>query len=135
MRNWGPVHGDRSAEFRSEVAAFYAGFGQPHLLRAAFDEASLYVPVTADDRVCMSRAGGVDWLCAFTSAQEFARYMVARGVSAAETYRYHILLGSRLSEWARTQLKPTGVSVDCVGAAPMAFPPELRKPVGEVARG
>ncbi|MBL1079200.1 hypothetical protein JK358_32825 [Nocardia sp. 2] len=117
--------GDGLAELRSEIAAFYAGFGQPQVLRAAFEGASLYVPVTDDDRVCTSRVGGVDWICAFTSVEEYARYMVARGVSASETYRYHTLLGARLSEWAQARLEPTGVSVDCVGAAPMAFPPSL----------
>ncbi|MEC3952903.1 hypothetical protein VMT65_07670 [Nocardia sp. CDC153] len=110
---------------RSEIAAFYAGFGQPDLLRRACDDAVLLVPLTDGGRVYTSRVRGIDWVCAFTSEEEYARYQVARGVLADETYRYQRLLGSRLVEWASARSEPTGVSIDCVGNQPVAFPPEL----------
>ncbi|QLY30102.1 hypothetical protein [Nocardia huaxiensis] len=129
--------GDGLAELRSEIAAFYAGFGQPRVLRQAFEGATLLVPLTSDDRVWTSQVGGVHWICAFTSVEEYARYMVARGVKSAETYRYHGLLGSHLASWAQACPEPTGVSIDCLGSAPMAFPPELPEAVlaEEAARG
>ncbi|MCM6774112.1 hypothetical protein NDR87_11575 [Nocardia sp. CDC159] len=116
---------------RSEIAAFYAGFGQPEALRNAFRQAALLVPVTDDDRVYVSQVGGVDWLCAFTGIEEYARYMVTRshltegGIEADREYRYHTLWGWRLLEYAESREQPTGVAVDIVGAAPMAFPPDV----------
>lgn len=117
--------GDGVAELRSEIQAFYAGFGQPELLRQAFEAAVLVVPLVEDDRVPTSPVGGIDWIPAFTSVEEYARYMVARGVSEEREYRYHTLQGALLTEYAAARTEPTGVSVDCVGAAPVAFPPQL----------
>ncbi|MFI6217711.1 SseB family protein [Nocardia brasiliensis] len=116
---------------RGEIAAFYAGFGQAEALQAAFRQAALFVPVTDDERVCTSQVGGVDWLCAFTSIEEYARYMTARGYLAEEgieadrEYRYHTLAGWRLLDYAESCKQPTGIAVDIVGSAPMAFPPEV----------
>ncbi|GAA5079408.1 MULTISPECIES: SseB family protein [Nocardia] len=123
--------GDGRAALRSEIAAFYAGFGQPDALLAAFREAALLVPVTDDERVYVSQFGGIDWLCAFTSIEEYARYMMARGyladggIDADREYRYHSLSGWRLLAYAETRDQPTGVTVDVVGSAPMAFPPDV----------
>ncbi|WP_327097059.1 SseB family protein [Nocardia vinacea] len=123
---------DRSDALRSEIAAFYAGFGQPEVLREAFLQASLLVPLIDEDRVYTSRLGGVDWVCAFTSVEEYARYMAARGVDPDQEYRYQTLFGWRLVEYAATRSEPTGVAVDITGSAPMAFPPEVTgEPVGE----
>ncbi|MFE9575342.1 hypothetical protein ACFYO1_03070 [Nocardia sp. NPDC006044] len=111
---------------RSEIAAFYSGFGQPSALRTAFTDAVLIVPLTPDDRVYVHQLGGIDWLCAFTSVEQFALYMTARGVEPEREYRYHTLLGQRILDSLITQRpRPTGVAVDIAGAAPMAFPPEL----------
>ncbi|MEV4237124.1 SseB family protein [Nocardia sp. NPDC049737] len=116
---------DPSAVLRSEIAAYYAGFGQPEMLRAAFEQALLVVPLIEQDRVFTSQVGGVDWICAFTSVEEYARYMSARGVDPDQQYRYHTLLGSRLAEYAASRAEPTGVAVDMAGTAPMAFPPNV----------
>ncbi|WP_433620942.1 SseB family protein [Nocardia sp. CA-120079] len=116
---------DGSHALRSEIAAFYAGFGQPEVLCAAFEQALLVVPLIDQDRVFTSRAGGIDWICAFTSVEAYARYMSARGVEPDQQYRYHTLLGSRLAEYAASRSEPTGVAVDMAGTAPMAFPPNV----------
>ncbi|MGK8524392.1 hypothetical protein ACRS6B_23835 [Nocardia asteroides] len=116
---------------RGEIAAFYSGFGQPEALRSAFRHAALLVPVTDDDRVYVSHLGGIDWLCAFTSLEEYARYTKARAdrtngdIAADREYRYHTLRGWRLLDYAESRDKPTGVAVDVVGSAPMAFPPDV----------
>ncbi|MGV9663747.1 hypothetical protein [Nocardia niigatensis] len=123
--------GDGLAALRSEIAAFYAGFGQPDLLRRAYDDAVLLVPLIGDDEVYTSRVRGIDWICAFTSEEEYARYMVAHGVLKDQTYHYQRLLGSRLDRWAAARPEPTGVSIDCVGAQPVAFPPKLSDEVIE----
>ncbi|MFX0578757.1 hypothetical protein [Nocardia nepalensis] len=123
---------DTSDALRSEIAAFYAGFGQPEVLREAFRQASLLVPLIDEDRLYTSRLGGVDWICAFTSVEEYAHYMAARGVDPDQEYRYQRLFGWRLAEYADTRSEPTGVTVDITGSAPMAFPPEVtEEPAGE----
>ncbi|MFE3543032.1 hypothetical protein ACFXK0_08680 [Nocardia sp. NPDC059177] len=115
-----------SARLRSEIAAFYAGFGVPSELTAAFESSALLVPLTGpQDRVFTLESGGVAWLCAFTGVEEYARFMTARGVVADESYRFHTFLGRRLREFAAGQPEPTGVAVDMLGAAPMAFPPAI----------
>ncbi|APE38796.1 hypothetical protein BOX37_27955 [Nocardia mangyaensis] len=115
-----------SARLRAEIAAFYAGFGVPGELAAAFEASALLVPLAGpEDRVFTLESGGAGWLCAFTSINEYAHFMAARGVVADQTYRFHTFLGKRLREFAAAQPEPTGVAVDMLGAAPMAFPPEL----------
>ncbi|MFF3228186.1 SseB family protein [Nocardia suismassiliense] len=116
---------------RSEIHAFYAGFGQPDALQAAFRQAALFVPVTDEERVTISHLGGIDWLCAFTSIEEYARFMMTRGylteggIEAEREYRYHTLSGWRLLDYAESRDQPTGVAVDIIGSTPMAFPPEV----------
>ncbi|WP_324197864.1 hypothetical protein [Nocardia abscessus] len=118
--------GNGCGVLRSEIAAFYAGFGQPDVLHAAFLNAVLVVGVSDDGRLIVSEFGGVDWVCAFTSGEEFARYMAARGVAQDREYRYHTLSGRRIvEEFTVRCARPTGVAVDIAGAAPMAFPPVL----------
>ncbi|GAA5067832.1 hypothetical protein [Nocardia callitridis] len=122
---------DERRTLREEIAAFYAGFGQPDALRTAFHEAPLLVPLTDDDRVSLSNVGGIDWLCAFTGIEEYAKYMTARGyllaggIQADREYRYHSLLGSQLVAYAQSRAEPTGISIDAVSSAPMAFPPDV----------
>ncbi|MGF0318535.1 hypothetical protein [Nocardia fluminea] len=115
-----------SARLRSEIAAFYAGFGVSSELSAAFESSALLVPLVGpEDRVFTLESGGLAWLCAFTGVEEYARFMSARGVVADQSYRFHTFLGQRLREFAAAQPDPTGVAVDMLGAAPMAFPPHL----------
>ncbi|GGK37168.1 hypothetical protein [Nocardia camponoti] len=111
---------------RSEIAAFYGGFGVANELVAAFDEAALLVPLLGpEDRLFTLDVGGVAWVCAFTGLTEYARFMVARGVAADDQYRFHTFLGRRLKAFADEQSVPTGVAVDMLSSAPMTFPPAV----------
>ncbi|GAA5064285.1 hypothetical protein GCM10023318_50080 [Nocardia callitridis] len=112
------------ADLRSEIRAFYAGFGQPDLLMAAFRNAALYVPLTEDDRICTHVVGGVRWIGAFTGVEELAGWLAERGVRPDGEYRYHTLLGWRLAD-CDAGAEPVGVVVDAMSAAPMAFPPKI----------
>ncbi|WP_024805796.1 hypothetical protein [Nocardia sp. BMG51109] len=114
---------DDGSALRSEVQAFYAGFGQPGLLVAALREAVLLVPVTEDDRVCTYTVGGVRWIAGFTGVGELAGWLARRGVGPEGEYRYHRLWGWRLTGYAAALPEPAGVMVDAGGAAPVAFPP------------
>ncbi|WP_460697305.1 SseB family protein [Nocardia thraciensis] len=116
---------DGLAVLRAEIAAFYAGFGQPDALVAAFRDAALLVPLTDDDRISTCEVGGVWWIAAFTSEEEFARYLARRGAASGGELRYHTLCGWRLGEYAAECEDPTGVMIDAVGPAPMAFPPMI----------
>ncbi|WP_024802994.1 SseB family protein [Nocardia sp. BMG51109] len=124
-------YNDGRDALRGEIVAFYAGFGQREALLAALRAAALLVPVSDDDRVQVSQVGGIDWLCAFTSVEEYARYTAARGrmtdggIEPDRRYSYHSLWGWRLLAYAESRDRPTGVAVDVVGAAPMAFPPNV----------
>ncbi|WP_257226092.1 hypothetical protein [Rhodococcus opacus] len=69
--------GDCSA-LLAEMDAFRQGFGQPALLTGALRSALLLIPLTNDDRLLTSTFGGLNWVCAFTSKQEYARYLLAR---------------------------------------------------------
>ncbi|MFD3592914.1 hypothetical protein ACFWU5_09310 [Nocardia sp. NPDC058640] len=126
-----------SARLKSEIAAFYAGFGVPGELLSAFESSALLVPLTGpEDRVFTVQTGGLAWLCAFTGVQEYAQFMTARGVVADQTYRFHTFLGRRLREYAADLPEPTGVAVDMLGAAPMTFPPEVsEEPPTDGGRG
>ncbi|MFC6010896.1 hypothetical protein [Nocardia lasii] len=115
-----------SARLKSEIAAFYAGFGVPSELTSAFESSALLVPLIGpEDRVFTVESGGLAWLCAFTGVREYARFMTARGVVADQTYRFHTFLGRRLRELAADLPEPTGVAVDMLGEAPMTFPPKM----------
>lgn len=126
-----------SARLRSEIAAFYAGFGVSSELSAAFESSALLVPLVGpEDRLFTLESGGLAWLCAFTGVEEYARFMSARGVVADQSYRFHTFLGQRLREFAAAQPEPTGVAVDMLSAAPMAFPPKLdEEPSTDGGRG
>ncbi|MFC7449724.1 SseB family protein [Rhodococcus daqingensis] len=109
-------------ELLAEIDAFYQGFGQPRALTEALRSSVLLMPVTDDDRMLTSTFGGLDWVCAFTSEGEFARYLAARGDSDGRGFR--ALFGSRIVDELVTGLpRPTGVVVDIAGASPIAFPP------------
>ncbi|MFD4428940.1 hypothetical protein [Nocardia sp. NPDC058497] len=132
--------GDGRDRLREEIGAYYAGFGQPDVLRAAFRQTALLVPLTDDDRVSFAHWGGVDWLCAFTTIEEYARFVTARdqrkdgGVDPDLEYRHHWLFGWRLQEYAASRDEPTGIAIDIVGPAPMAFPPDVADETTEGVR-
>ncbi|WP_405177758.1 SseB family protein [Nocardia sp. NBC_01377] len=115
-----------SGRLRSEIAAFYSGFGTPSELFAAFESSTLLVPLTgSEDRVFTLESGGIAWLCAFTGIPEYAQFMTVRGVVADQDYRFHTFLGRRLREFAADQPEPTGVAVDMLSTWPMTFPPDV----------
>ncbi|MFD4179712.1 SseB family protein [Rhodococcus sp. NPDC058514] len=106
----------------AEIEAFYQGFGQPRALTDALRSSVLLMPVTGDDRLLTSSFGGLDWICAFTSEDEYARYLAARGDSEHRGFR--ALLGGRIVDDLIPGLaNPTGIAVDIAGPSPMAFPP------------
>jgi hypothetical protein len=120
------MRGNGIAALRAEISAFYAGFGDPGALRAAFRNAALLVPTTGDGRITGSEQDGVVWICAFTGPEEYARYLAARGtVGAEQEYPYHTLFGWRLTDHTALLDRPPGVAVDICGSAPMTFPPQL----------
>ena len=120
----GDTVGDCSA-LLTEMDAFRQGFGQPAQLTDALRSALLLIPLTDSDRMPTSTFGGVNWVCAFTSEQEYARYVLARG-EQGETCRFHTVFGWRLLDFlVPTVPGPTGVVIDVAGAAPMAFPPAV----------
>lgn len=122
----GAVDGGCSA-LLAEIEAFYQGFGQPKALTDALRSSVLLMPVTDDDRVLTSAFGGLDWVCAFTSESEYARYLAARGDSEGRAFR--TLFGSRIVDDVIPALEnPTGIAVDIAGPSPLAFPPTEARP-------
>ncbi|RMI32649.1 SseB family protein [Nocardia stercoris] len=119
-----------SGPLRSEIAAFYSGFGQADVLRAAVRDSLLIVPITSDDRVWTSTVRGVRWMTAFTTLAEYAAFENARGVDADAVYRHHTVRGRWLVDYAEQRPDPTGVLVDIAGARPMAFPPRVDEAEG-----
>ncbi|MGW5456176.1 SseB family protein [Nocardia sp. NPDC003979] len=119
--------GDGRERLHAEIAAFYAGFGQPDALLTAFRQAAVLVPLTAEKRVFFLPFGGVDWLCAFTSVEEYARFVAARDRldNTDQDYHYHWIFGRRLRDYLDTRDEPAGIAIDILGSAPMAFPPDL----------
>ncbi|GCE39964.1 hypothetical protein Rhow_003607 [Rhodococcus wratislaviensis] len=105
--------------------AFRQGFGQPAQLTDALRSALLLIPLTDSDRMLTSTFGGLNWVCAFTSEQEYARYVLAREEQGG-TCRFHTVFGWRLLDvLVPTVPGPTGVVIDVAGATPMAFPPAV----------
>ncbi|MBF6240220.1 hypothetical protein IU474_24560 [Nocardia otitidiscaviarum] len=114
------------AVLHAEIDAFYAGFGDPAALEESFRAAVLLVPVAEGSRVRTSEFGGVEWICAFTSAEQYARWLSRRGeLDPAGEYPYHAFSGWRLADYVAGCVKPTGVTVDIAGPSPMAFPPTV----------
>lgn len=116
---------DHCGMLLAEIDAFYQGFGHAAALTAAFRDAVLVVPLTDDERVPTSEVEGLDWVCAFTSELEYAKYLVARGEGGVSR-SFHTVLGWRIVDDLIPALsRPTGVVVDICGATPMAFPPAV----------
>ncbi|MFC9998168.1 hypothetical protein [Nocardia sp. NPDC127526] len=127
--------GPSVAVLRAEIESFYAGFGSPAALRAAFREAVLLVPLAEGSRISTSKYGGVDWICAFTSAEEYAGWLSRRDeLDAMGEYPYQALSGWRLADFAAACVNPTGVTVDIAGSAPMAFPPNVSEEQAAIAQ-
>lgn len=125
--------GPSVAVLRDEIDAFYAGFGNPTALQDAFRSAVLLIPLVEGSRITTSTYKGVAWICAFTGAEAYSRWLSARGeLDAAGEYRYQTMSGWRLADYAAACTKPTGVTVDIIGPAPMAFPPKVTEDQGAI---
>lgn len=109
----------------SEIAAFYAGFGQSAELFAALRSSTVVVPLIDEDQILHLHLGGLEWVCAFTGIPEWAQFTAARGVDSDREYRFHTMRGGRLWDYAAARERPTGVAVDVLGSAPMMFPPTV----------
>ncbi|MGX1808583.1 hypothetical protein ACWIGI_22920 [Nocardia sp. NPDC055321] len=111
---------------RTEIDAFYQGFGDPTALQKAYRAAVLVVPLAAGDRIRISTYAGMEWICAFTGVEEYGRWLSRRDELQPDIdYPYHTLSGWRLADYAAGSPKPTGVTVDIAGSAPMVFPPTV----------
>jgi SseB protein N-terminal domain len=108
-----------------ESAATYAGYGNPPSLLQAARESLLWLPVDEEAQPLCVDAGGVAWVCAFTSERELAEFGIQRG-EADQEWSYLTMRGSRLfDEVIAACPVPTGVAVNVAGAQPMMFPPEM----------
>ena len=88
------------------------------MLREAFRQAPLLVPLTDDEDVYLASMGGVHWLCAFSTEAEMGKYRAGR--SDMSNGRFITVPGWRLLTAGGN---PTCVVVDIKGDFPMSFPP------------
>lgn len=122
---------DTCTDLISEIDAFYEGFGQPDALTAAMRAAALIVPLTADRRIWTSKTHDIHWIPAFTSDDELARFIVARGgTDASGEVLFHTLFGWRLvDEIAPSMDGFVGIAINMKGEGPLAFPPSIDESV------
>lgn len=119
-----PGLGEGNSVLREEIARVRAGEGNGESLVTAFRQAIVLLPQEADGSVASGDEGGVRWLYAFTSEQELARWVVARGGDGAAEQSYLTVRGSRLLDAGLPQVgMPAGVALDVAGDQPMLFPP------------
>lgn len=119
------VIANRRLDLLDEVDAFRLGFGRSQSLTAAIRDAVLLVPVI-DDRILITTLHGIDWICAFTDEQQFARHLAARGELVDA--HYQCVLGSRVFDTLIPSLpEPTGVFVDIASEMPLGFPPASKE--------
>ncbi|MGC0363098.1 hypothetical protein ABH922_001082 [Rhodococcus sp. 27YEA15] len=105
-----------------EIDAFRQGFGRAVGLTNAVRDALLLVPVV-DDRVVVTPLRGIDWILAFTSEDQYIRYLAARELWADAEFQW--VLGHRIFDALLPALPgPTGMLLDVSGEIPMAFPPD-----------
>ncbi|MCE5287758.1 MAG: hypothetical protein LLG14_00775 [Nocardiaceae bacterium] len=109
---------DGLVTLRDEIGAYYRGAGQPNVLREAFRQAWLFVPLTDDEDVYLGSMGGVHWLCAFSTEAEMDKYCAGR--TDMSSGRFITVPGWRLLNAGGN---PTCVMVDIKGEFPMSFPP------------
>ncbi|OYD71382.1 hypothetical protein BDB13_5052 [Rhodococcus sp. OK302] len=116
---------NRRLDLLDEVDAFRLGFGRVQSLTAAVRDAVLLVPMF-DDRILITSLRGIDWICAFTDEQQFARHLAARGELVDA--RYQCVLGSRIFDTLIPSLpEATGLFVDIAGETPLGFPPASKE--------
>jgi hypothetical protein len=115
-----------AARLLAEIKAFYLGYGDSRALRSALREADLIVPTHSGGTVPSRMHEGINWICAFTSELECARFLHEAGTEVVGA-RYQVLSGARLLDQVVPAMpnQPVGLSIDIVSAQPMAFPPEI----------
>lgn len=111
------------AALRVEIARVRSGAGDGESLVAAFRDAVVLLPQTADGPVAAGDYGGLRWVYAFTTEAELASWVVARGGDATAEQPYVTVRGSRVLEALPLVGVPAGIAIDVAGAAPMFLPP------------
>lgn len=113
----------RNAALRTEIRLARGGLANAEALKRAVHDSVLYVLPLGEDGLMCSTLEGIEWVLAFTSVADVARYAVAKGAAADEEVDYLGVSGARLVEqvlpgWG----KPTGVALDIAGPEPFLMP-------------
>lgn len=113
----------RNAALRTEIRLARGALGNADALQRAVHDSVLYVLPLGEESLMCSAMGGVDWVLAFTSVAEVARYALAKGADPGEEVDYLSVTGEHLVEqvlpgWGR----PAGVAFDVAGAEPFLMP-------------
>ncbi len=99
----------------SEIAAFYAGFGQPAELSAALRDSTVVVPLVDDDRILhlhLAVSSGCARSPEYPSGRSSRRHV--GGWTPDREYRFHTMLGgARLWDYAAAREQPTGGRCRC----------------------
>jgi hypothetical protein len=115
--------GQAVADFDTERAAFFAGFGDGAALLAGLRSTELVVPLDVDGEVFTWMWGDLPWLTAFTDVNRCAAFAEAAGrdLNAVEIC---VVAGSAvLDELLDRAPTPTGLVIDAASADVMVFPP------------
>lgn len=113
----------RNAALRTEIRLARGALGNAEALKRAVHDSVLYVLPLGEEGLMCSAMGGVEWVLAFSSVAEVARYALAKGADPAEEVDYLSVTGEHLVEqvlpgWGR----PAGVAFDVAGAEPFLMP-------------
>lgn len=121
-----PVHHDialRNAALVTEIRLLRGGVGDPASLRRALRESVLYTPRWGEDGLTVGEYDGIQWLEAFTSPVELARFATERGIAPDAGVGYLTVRGDRLLDQALPALgERSGLAIDVAGREPMLIP-------------
>lgn len=111
------------ADFETERAAFFAGFGDGAALVAGLRSAELVVPLDVDGNVFTWVWSDLPWLTVFTDAQRCATFAEAAGRDLAAIEICVIQGAVVLDELLDKAPMVTGLVVDAASPDVMVFPP------------
>ncbi|MFD0353822.1 SseB family protein [Streptomyces sp. NPDC127110] len=90
---------------------------------AAFRRQLVLVPLDTLGGLWTAQLGGLDWICAFSGEETFARFAEARGEAGSE-WAFRRVAGARLLDEVIPELDfPCGVALDAAGPDGAVFPP------------
>ncbi|WP_285545817.1 SseB family protein [Streptomyces lavendulae] len=90
---------------------------------AAFRRQLVLVPLDTLGGLWTAQLGGLDWICAFSGEETFARFAEARG-EAGQEWAFRRVAGARLLDEVIPELDfPCGVALDAAGPDGAVFPP------------